>query len=244
MVNNAEGHRLVQHIPMIMTRPAPSNSAFISQLPVAVREKLSIIENPLIRIRQLGVDPHLTSGEAVIFTSSNAVNAVPDGEGRTAYCVGERTSQTALKAGWQAQVMGRNVEELIAGLKKIGPQFPLCHLRGKHIRQDIVDALSPQGFDVRQVAVYDQELLPLGELARHAITQDYPVIVTLFSPRTAQHFAASVVSVSQLHILALSDAVADECARIDGTKTVVAERPDAQAMVFEIEKIVHKLRLG
>lgn len=219
-------------VPLLMTRPLAGAERFADGLPAAARAGLQIIYAPLMEIRPATGPIELQGVKGVIFTSLNGVDAASR-ETVTrlpAFCVGQRTSQAAAKAGWQAMCLGETAETLIAALQKQPPQGQLVHLRGAFARGEIAERLSSAGIPCRAQIVYDQVLLPLTEEAQAVLSAQNDVIVPLFSPRTARHFANLCGDASHLHLIALSPAVAEPLAGLNCKALRVSKAPDAAAM--------------
>lgn len=234
----------MQIIPLLLTRPEGANAAFADRLPEQVRAGVRLVESPLMRIEATGADATLGAQEAAVFSSVNGVRFAPEGAGRRAWCVGEATARAARAAGWRADCAGRTAEELIRTLAETRPAAPLCHFCGVHVRGDVAGALRDAGLIARSAVVYDQVLLPLTEEARAALEGPAPVIVPLFSPRAAAHFAGQVTPGPQLRIVALSAAVADALWTEGREGVLVAEDPTREAMLRAIEKVHRLCRLG
>lgn len=220
---------------LIMTRPAPDSERFIDGMKPDVRAKLSVVISPLLEIAPTGAAVDMAGYRGVIFTSANGVAYAPLGAGRVAYCVGERTAHVARENGWNASVAGQNAEELIKELANTQPLGPLVHISGVHQRGDIAARLSEVGVQTDAIAVYDQQLLPLSPKAQQAMTAKAPCIVTIFSPRTAAHFATFCTNVENLVIIALSDAVAKPLASCGARKLLVADAPNSASMYDALE---------
>ena len=179
-----------------------------------------------------------------IFTSSNGVRFAPPSLGRRAYCVGERTTAAAQKAGWDSVCAGQNAQELIKYISDLSPTGELYHLCGVHLRGGVVDALVEIGLKAQRVVLYDQVLLPLPPAALAALKSETLTIVPLFSPRAAAHFAALSPVNAKITIVALSDAVALAVQNISIFEKVVAAEPTAKSMLIAIENLVSSHRLG
>jgi uroporphyrinogen-III synthase len=220
---------------LIMTRPAPDSVRFIDGIMPDVRAKLSVLISPLLEIVPTGAVVDMTRYRSVIFTSANGVDHAGPGNGRTAYCVGERTARVARENGWNASVSGQNAEELIKELTKMSPRGPLVHISGVHQRGDIAAGLSDIGVHTEAIAVYDQQLLPLSPEAQQALTSGIPCIVTIFSPRTATHFASFCANIENFVIIAFSDAVAKPLAHCGARKLIVADAPTSACMYTALE---------
>jgi uroporphyrinogen-III synthase len=220
---------------LLMTRPLPSARRFVEDLSAETRAGLTVIYAPLMRVRPLSGALGATDTQGVgglIFTSANAV-ATATGQVSTdlpAYCVGQRTTAEAIGAGWPAQCLGKTADELIARLVDMRPPAPLLHLHGRHTRGDVAQRLTAAGLSCREKVIYDQELLPLNEDALRAITSQQSLIVPVFSPRTARHFAQICPDASNLHLIALSEAVAKPLKVLNCRDLQVCNTPDAGAM--------------
>lgn len=231
-------------ISLIMTRPAEANARFADLLPPALHPQLTVIESPLTDIVPLAARDDLTAADVAVFTSVNGVRFAPDGDGRQAFCVGRRTTEVAQAAGWQAIFGGETADDLVAFLKVHPPKSALWHIAGRHTRGQVVDRLVAQGVTATGVTVYDQLLKPLTQQAREALQRPEPVIVPVFSPRTAARFAQECPKDAHPHVVALSRAVAAPMTKMDLATLEVAARPDAQAMVQCLEKLVARVSLG
>lgn len=231
-------------IPLIMTRPAEANARFVGDLPTSLRQRFQVIDTPLIRIVAVDPAPAIAPEDAVVFTSANGVRFAPPGQGRAAYCVGQRTTAAARLAGWQAIFAGETSDKLVASLS-VERRLPhLWHLAGRHTRGRIAERLSAEGRDVTRVTLYDQVLQPLTDQARAVLIGEMPVIVPLFSPRTAAWFAEVCPPAARPHIIALSADVATPLADSTLSSLEIAARPDAAALVDCLEKRVGRISLG
>ncbi len=159
-------------------------------------------------------------------------------EGRTAYCVGNKTTQAALANGWQAQMAGRDADHLIATLGQIRPTAPLLHVGGTYQRGDIAARLTVKGLRTQAIAVYDQTLLRLSAQAQSALAGGALCIVPLFSPRTATQFITDAADTRHVIALALSGAVADSLHGVPLKGLHIAAEPTAGSMRLALETAV------
>lgn len=231
-------------IPLILTRPAAANARFAEQLPESLRSRCAVVQSPLLAIVPVEVDYEVGPEDAVIFTSSAAVPLVPPGRDRRAFCVGEATTAAAHQAGWHAIFCGETSEALLAFLAAYPLRARTWHLAGRHTRGQIAERLTSAGLDVARVAVYDQELVSLSDEAQAVLHGNDPVLVPMFSPRTAAHFARNVTTPQALYLLALSPAVAEPLEQLDVQTLEIAESPTAEAMICGLEKLVAQISLG
>ncbi|WP_264213960.1 uroporphyrinogen-III synthase [Leisingera thetidis] len=219
-------------VPLLMTRPLAAAERFVAGLPGPERAGLRVIFAPLMEIRPAQAPIAMNGVTGVIFTSANGVAAASrETETRLpAYCVGERTARAAAEAGWKAACLGHCADDLVAALLSQPRAGPLLHLRGAHARVAIAARLANGGIPCREQIVYDQVLLPLPAEAQAVLSAQSDVIVPLFSPRTARHFANLCGDASHLHLIALSQAVAEPLKILNFKVLRVSKVPDALAM--------------
>ena len=126
---------------------------------------------------------------------------------------------------------GGDAGDLVARMTADHVTGPCLHLRGDHVASDVANALNSAGIETEQVVVYRQVLLPLSGAARALLNRESPVIVPLFSPRTAAHLAKVGDVSAPVFLAAMSEAVAKRAEPLHPVMTIVAERPDATAML-------------
>ena len=234
----------MQTTPLLLTRPAGANADFARQFPAPLAARLSFVDCPLMRIVPLHRQHDIAETAAVIFTSSNGVRFAPASQNRRAYCIGERTTELARNAGWRAQCLGQTAAELVEALRRQRPAGKLLHLCGVHVRGEVAERLVAAGLDAERRPLYDQQLLPLTEAARAVLNSQDPVIVPLFSPRAAAHFAAVAPQRAGITLVCLSAAVADSIDKSAKFGRVTAPEPTARAVVSSIEKLASFNSLG
>lgn len=225
--------KVLNHISvaLLMTRPQEASGRFVSQLPEAVQAGLKVIHAPLMQISTLGDQISYSGYQGVIFTSAHGVAAAGHVPGSLpAYCVGQRTAQMAKSAGWQAQFSGASAAALVAQLCAAPPPYPLLHLHGRHTRGDIANQLTASGLPCDGQVIYEQELLSLSPEVKREISAQSDVIVPLFSPRTARHFASLGLDQANLTLIALSESVAAELKDLNCKGLRVTKAPDALSM--------------
>ncbi|MGR3761305.1 uroporphyrinogen-III synthase [Roseobacteraceae bacterium NS-SX3] len=228
---------------LLMTRPRTAAERFVAGLPASVTGALQVVYAPLMRIEARPGGIGLDGVKGVIFTSANAVEAASSATAQrcSAYCVGTNTTSAAARAGWQAECLGRDAGELAAELLQRRPEAPLLHLRGSHSRGDVAARLSAGGIPSGEQVVYDQVLLPLTAEAQSAIAGQTALIVPLFSPRTAEHFASLCGTAGNLHLIALSTAVAEPLKTLNCKDLRICSAPDAKAMAEAVRDAAGQL---
>ncbi|MEP4035101.1 uroporphyrinogen-III synthase [Pseudophaeobacter sp.] len=229
-------------VALLMTRPRQASQHFVAQLPLELQAQITVIYAPLMQITPLNTEIDFQGYTGLIFTSANGVAAA--GEAPVplpAFCVGQRTTAAAEQAGWQAQLCGGSATELVTYLCKVKPAAPLLHLHGRHTRGDIAQTLTAAGLPCEGQVVYEQQLLsPSGEMKQKIIEQT-SVIVPLFSPRTARHFASLGLDQVNLSLIALSQAVAAEVKGLHYKDLQVSKTPDARNMAVMVRDAAVRL---
>ena len=236
MANNAETRR--PRPSLLLTRPRASADRFLQGLDPALLAGLPVCISPLMEIRPLEVDADPQEAAAVIFSSANGVRLAGRGGGMPVYCVGAQTAAVAQGCGWCVRQVAETAEALLALLLAERPTGPLLHLAGLHRRGEIAERLNDGGIPTRVVALYDQVLLPLSAEAQALLAGGDPVVVPLFSPRSAQQFAAEADPSSRAVILAMSAAVAGALGAPPGWKLHIAAAPTANEMARGVEMLL------
>ena len=177
---------------LLLTRPAAAGTAFVSSLTPGLRARARIVLSPLIDIIPLVQSVDTGDARGLVFSSAQGVRifaGVNPTRVLPCYCVGTATTKAAIEAGFSAECAGHTADDLVANLTGRGPDAPLLHLAGLHVRGEVAERLTAAGITTQRIAIYDQPERLLTEKARSALDGELPVILTLFSPRTAQLFA-------------------------------------------------------
>lgn len=224
---------------LLMTRPPKGNARFLALLPDALRAQFNVVESPLIKISPTGEVPLLKDVDHVIFTSQNGVEVASDltPDRRPAICVGQRTTERACELGWDAKMAGKDSGEFLQVLLRTPPKGRLLHLRGAESRGAIAKTLQNAGITCGEQVLYAQELQDFSASANGLIQSDMPLIVTLFSPRTARHFAQIMPQRQHLTLIVLSDAVAEPLRCLQCEALHVSKTPNAPAMAALLDHV-------
>ncbi|MBK4214694.1 uroporphyrinogen-III synthase [Paracoccus caeni] len=203
---------------LLLTRPQADSERFAAMLP-----EWPAVISPILRIEPVAHDADLRAAEGLVFTSSHAVGFAGPGRGRLALCVGGRTGAIARQAGFDVRE-GNGFAESLLPLIKASP-VPLIHPHGRHLAKVL---------PVPGVVVYDQIALPLSDAARALLAGDAPLVLPLFSPRSARLLAAEARQArAPIWTVAIS-AAALAAWDADSAGHAVAARPDAKAMAAAI----------
>ncbi|GAB1478101.1 uroporphyrinogen-III synthase [Paracoccaceae bacterium] len=224
---------------ILLTRPLPQSQRFaralaeICDLPVAI--------SPLMAARAL--EPILPQRpfSAVILTSETGAELAGQMRGlpRLAYCVGDRTAAIAAEQGFQAVSAEGDAQRLAALIVARNDAGPLLHLRGADSRGNLAKTLTKGGTVTDETVIYDQQPQRMTAEARALIASGQPLIVPLFSPRSARLFRQEAGQpAGPLWLAALSPAVAEELAPLAADGLEIAERPDARAMLVAVQRLI------
>ena len=220
-------------VPILLTRPRDAAERFEARLR-AEGIMAPVVISPVLRIvPRVAQVPSEMRG--AIFTSKNGVAAV-EGDDLPAWCVGAATAEAARARGWRAVAAEGDAEALIRRILADAPEGPLVHFRGAHARGDVAARLERAGIETREAVVYAQEAEPLSDEAITLLAREKPLVLPLFSPRSAAQVAKAGPFRAPLHIIAISDAVAREVASLSPASLRVSKAPDAESMISEIKQ--------
>lgn len=230
-------------LPVLITRPEPQASRFAAELTSHLGDMVTPVLAPLME--QVTLSPPFPPAAALVLTSESAVLALPGLAGPLpdrAWCVGSRTAAAARAAGLQAVSAEGDAAALAAQIAAAGEPGPLLWLRGEEVAGDLAGDLAARGIPLLQAVVYRQEPRPLSAAARSLLSGQAPVIVPLFSPRSARLLAlAAKDATAPLHLCALSPAVAAAGATLPAASRRVAARPTGGALLETIRDTARAL---
>lgn len=217
---------------VLLTRPLAQSKQFAQDLR-ADGFSGEIVISPLLTIKpvEFAVDTSAMAG--AIFTSRNAIDFAPEAK-RPAWCVGEKTAEKARDHGWHAISADGDVETLRDEMIKAQPAGKWVHFRGAHSRGNLADKLNEAGINTEEKVVYDQIANPLSEDAKNLLSGEMPVIVPLFSPRSARLFADAAPFKAPIWVVAMSDAVARNVKKIKTEHLIVSPKATAKAMLSAV----------
>ncbi|HHS94609.1 MAG TPA: uroporphyrinogen-III synthase, partial [Rhodobacterales bacterium] len=204
---------------LVLTRPEMQSR----EIAAALGPEVAAIISPVMRIVAKTDLPDLGPYSGVILTSANGVVSGLDLTKKRAYCVGKRTAQAATEAGADLRLTARDADDLVSRIEGPGP---LLHLRGEHARGHIAERLNSAGLETHEAVVYAQEALPLIREALDALAGDAPVVLPLYSPRSARLIGAQIGMLGgQVRTIAMSAAVAKEWAQTTGGAALIVPVP-------------------
>lgn len=248
MAKQSQQRTTLRSIPVILTRPLDQSLRFGAALEGRFGAAVRVIISPLMRLAFVPCKIAQRDYQAVVFTSEAAVDATGqmarDVLPKTALCVGARTAVAASAAGFTTTSANGDVEALQRLILTMQIKGPLLYLHGRDTTGDLAKRLSSAGIETVSVMVYDQVAQPFSPEAEGMLRFPGPVIVPLFSPRSAVLLATALPADGQatLAIAALSGAVAEKAPDKGARLLRVAETPNADAMLDAVELLLIDLR--
>ncbi|WP_171060816.1 uroporphyrinogen-III synthase [Poseidonocella sp. HB161398] len=231
------------HAPLLLTRPAPESRRFAAEAQARLGEGPVVI-SPVMQIVPRAELPSLEGVAGVVLTSAQAVQpGICWPPGLPAWCVGGRTAAAAAAAGLAARSAEGALPELMALLLRERPGGRLLHLRGAHVSAPLAAPLSAAGLDIGEAVVYDQAPAPPCADALRLLAQPGPVLLPVFSARSARLLAPLLSgAAADLFVAAISPAAAGALPVQSAARLDVAARPDSGAVLDLLAKQDASLR--
>ena len=205
-------------VSLLLTRPEADSRRIAARLP-----GLPVVISPILRIVPVAHDAaRLTEAPGLVFTSAHAVAAAGAGRGRLAICVGPRTAALARAAGFEVREGASGEANGLLPLIAASP-VPLIHPHGRHLAQEL---------PVEGVVVYDQVSQHLSDEALDLLAGEMPVILPLFSPRSALLLdeAAGTAPTAPIWLAAISESARKAWSH-PPARSRIAARPDAEGVI-------------
>lgn len=227
----------------LLTRPAAQSHRFAAALRQRFGKDIAITISPLLA--PVFYQPPFPEGPvgALIFTSETGVEAFvrhgarPLTLPKQAFCVGNRTATAAKAAGLEPVSADGDAHALIELIRDHHPTGLVLHICGEHIRGDVAKTLSESGIQAKTCVLYGQAEHPLSQDAIALLQGEDPVLVPLFSPRSAALFSKQLAALDHsapITYAVLSKAVGEALPPSAGQKLCYAERPTAESLVKAI----------
>ncbi|CUH66223.1 uroporphyrinogen-III synthase [Thalassovita autumnalis] len=231
---------------LLLTRPQEGADRFAALLRRSGFDA-PIVTSPLLQIVPLAAPdlPDLTEDQAVIFTSRNGVAAAPAGQRRLAYVVGAATGRAAAAAGYRVVQADGDAEALfrriLADHQAGNLTGDLVHLHGRHTRGDLAQRLTAAGIPTKGRVIYEQIVMPLSAAAKSLLSGTEPVILPIFSPRTAALLLAEcqqMEGTAPLFVAAISPAADVELGALQAVQRHILPNPTADAMAAAVQRLM------
>lgn len=227
-------------VPVLITRPASQAARFAAQLGADCPRARAILA-PMMAVEFLSATLPQGPWQALILTSETGAEAAAQLAGQSlslpkrALCVGDRTARVAAQAGFEplsAQGAAEDLLEMILSR----PERDFLWLHGEDRAFDFPAALAAKGRRCDGVAVYRQRALPLSAEALAALARPGPLILPVFSPRSARLLAAALPAdlAADLYPVAISPKALAALPEPLKSRGIVAAAPEAMAMIRAI----------
>lgn len=219
---------------ILITRPETSALSFADQIRARLGCDVPIVLSPLIRIEHTGPLPDLSGVQTLIFTSRHGVEAfaaLTDRRDFNCFAVGNATAEAIHRAGMHATTSlggGIDLTRRILANKAHGR---CLHLRGEYAAVNIEEILNNAGIETGQAIIYRQTECPLKAQALDVLQGEQPVILPLFSPRSAKIFFDQSAPKAPLLVAAISENVTQMVPGARAKMVKVASRPDSEAVL-------------
>ena len=221
--------------PILITRPQPQATRLARQLR-ALDWTGPVFVSPLLEPQFMDAPLPGRTFQAIILTSETAVLAAQRLQGlpKSAFCVGDRTAKAARRAGFTATSAKGDERDLLMTILQSGTPGPLLYLHGRDTRGTLVQDLISAGAETHSILVYAQNHRSLSTAALRLIRRPGPLLLPIFSPRSAALLAADWQAVganATPHVIALSQAVADAAVPLHPARLTIAAHPDGDSLL-------------
>ncbi|MCY3983513.1 MAG: uroporphyrinogen-III synthase [Roseovarius sp.] len=223
---------------ILIIRPRKQALALKDAILGRLGEDVRVCISPMIRIRHLAADLALDGIKTLAFTSRHAVAAFSKLTSRrdfVCHAVGEATAAEASDEGFDPIAGNGGGLALARQIIRDGAPAPCLYLHGRHISHNVADSLNEAGLKAISATVYTQEASPLSPSARAMLAAEAPVVLPLYSARSARLFFADAKIDAPLFVAAISDKVSREVPLGATFRISVASASANKAMLDEIE---------
>lgn len=229
---------------LLLTRPRAASARFAALFGARFGPDWPVVIAPLMQTEWLTLEPAgpAPDGCDLIFTSETAVAAwcrLTTDRGARAWCVGPRTADAARQAGFAVAEGPGTAEGLARTIAAARPANRLLWPSGRAIAADMTSLLQDHGLIAERLVVYDQTTLPLGEEAGGLLAGRSPVLLPLFSPRSAELAAGAMARRNApIWLAAISPAAAAAALPLAADRQAVAAHPDADGMMGALAALI------
>jgi uroporphyrinogen-III synthase len=235
---------------LLLTRPQAASDRFATAAQEVLGADCPVLIAPLMQTVWQGDLPDLADIRDVIFTSEAALRGFCRLSGRRdmrAWCVGARTAAAARGAGFDVCQGPGDAVGLAALINAAGPGHRYVWPRGTYVARDIADLLISAGTETVSAVIYDQRALPLTVAAQDLLSRPDPVLLPLFSPRSARLFLSATEGAivnAPLYLASLGPEIDAAAAPLTARQRRIATRPDADALLAALADLAEIAALG
>ena len=225
---------------VLITRPEAAAQSLADQIRNRWGVETPVVISPLMEIIHDDTAFERLDAKTLIFTSRHGVEAFARLSRRRdlpCYVVGKTTADVATELGFLVEKTVDDAEALVASFRQHDRADPILHLRGEYVAGDIVTRLVSEGFSAREHVIYRQQETPLSNEAISLLDQGHPVLLPLYSPRSALLFFKQCSPKAPLFVAAISENTAAGIPTKLVKMMIVAESPDANAMFQAMDQL-------
>lgn len=208
------------------TRPAADDSAKLWRA-----AGFEPVIAPLLKIQSVP-DSAPAISDVLIFTSKNGIDHI-ERHDVPVICVGDATADHARTAGYSdvISVDGTSKDVTTWVKANVKKSAAVCHISGWHVRGTITEDLAKAGYSATRKIVYRSVPRPIWPETRTAY-------VALYSPLAAKIFAdlAKGGRLSDLNVICISEATADELKGLHLKSVRIADRPREDELIMAARK--------
>lgn len=220
---------------ILLTRPLAQSQRFAAEIGGALISPLMATEflAPMIPAQTYGalILTSETGAEAARRISASGV-PLPT----LAFCVGNRTAAAAQAAGFNSISAEGDAEDLLTLILQDSSKERLLFIRATDSAGNLQERLVSAGIDCVSAVAYRQKPMPVTHDATVLLQQKTPVILPIFSPRSAHLLTQElhrIAATAPILLVALSPAVANAFAW-PTAQTQIATHPNSAAMIKAI----------
>ncbi|WP_157708860.1 uroporphyrinogen-III synthase [Roseovarius faecimaris] len=225
-------------VTVLITRPEPAAIELADTLRGRWGCGVNIVISPVMQIEWAEALPDLSGVGTLIFTSRNGVAGfarLSERRDLPCYAVGSATAEAARALGLVTMDAEGDADALVDRIRRDAPTAPCLHLRGEHAAGDVAQRLTETGIETREAVLYRQKARALSEEARACLGRDTPVILPLYSPRSAALCFDRMDAEAPLVVAAISANAAKPVPDGSVIGIIVAQTPDAEAMLTALD---------
>ena len=211
---------------IVLTRPKAAAERFAERL-LAMRPDARVIVSPILAI-SYRASVQVPVADRLVFTSVHGVEGYArlNGDKLPAYCVGEKTAKAARAMGCEVVAVKQSSAELETILVEDSANC-LLHVRGAHVAGQLAQQIE----NLVEVVVYDQPAQVLTKEAVEALSGESPVVLPLFSPRSAREVGKKIEPTVPLFAAFMSDSVKEQFAGVQLEQSRIVPTASGSAML-------------
>ena len=237
MTNNPDQENII----LLLTRPLDGNERFCLKIKHLLYS-CEILDNPIQKIDFLPSLSKVNKNSVLIFTSANGLRAAKNHNliNNKCFVVGANTKKIAVSFGYDVLGFSKDQKNLLKLIKSKKPTESMVHIRGKHTVGNLCDELKRSQFSCLEIIGYKQEPLKIKKQNLQKIYSGRPVILPIFSSRSAK-LLQSNVDLTGFNVIAISEAVAKILTGVELGGLVISKKPDLNSMQEATLDILRRL---